>query len=264
MRWAAVGAAAAIFAGGPASAQDGRGPEMTTDRPSVTESPYIAQRGRPQLESTLFGFSREPDRSNSYEVATTNLRLGLTQRLEADIILQPYGRYDAPGAATQQGIGDLTLRLKFNLARPEGAKQRGEVAAAVLPFVNMPTDRGDGISDDVWGGGLLVPLDVSLGGRFNLGLNTGFVVLREERSRGYEVHPLLTAALSCDWTERWGTFYEVAAELNRGDPAGDIVAFDTGVTYRVGPNVQLDAGVNVGATRAASRVETFVGLSARF
>ena len=39
---------------------------------------------------------------------------------------------------------------------------------------------------------------------------------------------------------------------------------DFGLTYKLRSNVQLDAGVNIGVTRAADDLNSFVGLSVRF
>ena len=58
--------------------------------------------------------------------------------------------------------------------------------------------------------------------------------------------------------------YEVAATLDTDDPRGDIVVLGTGITYAATDNIQLDAGVNVGVTSAADRINPFVGLSTRF
>lgn len=43
-----------------------------------------------------------------------------------------------------------------------------------------------------------------------------------------------------------------------------IGTFDFGVTYKVRPNIQLDAGVNIGLTRSADDVNPFVGLTVRY
>ena len=37
-----------------------------------------------------------------------------------------------------------------------------------------------------------------------------------------------------------------------------------GFTYGIGPNIQLNAGMNVGVTRSADDLNPFVGLSVRF
>jgi hypothetical protein len=49
--------------------------------------------------------------------------------------------------------------------------------------------------------------------------------------------------------------------------AGDadwIGTFDFGFTCGVTPNLQLDAGLNVGVTRSADDLNPFVGLSVRY
>jgi long-subunit fatty acid transport protein len=56
----------------------------------------------------------------------------------------------------------------------------------------------------------------------------------------------------------------VAARFHTEDPRGDVVVLATGFTYKLNKNLQLDAGVNVGVTSAADRINPFVGLSRRF
>ena len=73
-----------------------------------------------------------------------------------------------------------------------------------------------------------------------------------------------SASFGYEWTEKLGTYYEVAGRFNTGDPRGDVGVLGTGITYKVTKNVQLDAGINFGITRAADRVNPFLGLSARF
>ncbi len=73
-----------------------------------------------------------------------------------------------------------------------------------------------------------------------------------------------SASFGYEWTEKLGTYYEVAGRFNTGDSRGDIGVLGTGFTYKITKNVQLDAGINFGVTRAADRVNPFLGLSARF
>jgi outer membrane autotransporter protein len=80
----------------------------------------------------------------------------------------------------------------------------------------------------------------------------------------YPAEYLASASLSYEWTEKLGTYYEVAGRFNTGDPRGDAVVLGTGVTYQLNKNMQLDAGVNVGVTPAADRINPFVGLAVRF
>ncbi len=73
-----------------------------------------------------------------------------------------------------------------------------------------------------------------------------------------------SAPFSYEWSERLGTCYEIAARLHTQDPRGDVVLLATGVTHKARKDLQLDAGVNVGVTPAADRVNPFIGATRRF
>jgi hypothetical protein len=279
-----AGAVALLGAAGVATAQD-RGPytlfnpvpdsqlrELTTDRPDITESPFTVDAGHVQFETTLFGFARSGRDaagavSDSYELGTTNIRVGLTGDVEAGLIWQPYGivrTHGGPGEAVRQsGIGGLELRGKVNLWGNDTFDKTGS-ALALLPFVAFPTDRHNGISPEFAEGGLIVPFAVKLPEKFELATNVGVVWTRADAGDDYHAEYLASASLSYEWTEKLGTYYEVAGRFNTGDPRGDAVVLGTGVTYQVGKNMQLDAGVNVGVTSAADRFSPFVGMAVRF
>ena len=64
--------------------------DMTTDRPDTTESPFTVDAGHMQIETNLFAYARSrPDAdgtvTDSYEFATTNVRIGLTNNAERSI-----------------------------------------------------------------------------------------------------------------------------------------------------------------------------------
>lgn len=69
--------------------------DMTTDPPDTTESPFTVDAGHVQVEVSLFGYSRSrPDDgaiTDSYEFATTNIRIGLTNETEINFVWQPDG-----------------------------------------------------------------------------------------------------------------------------------------------------------------------------
>jgi hypothetical protein len=247
--------------------------DLTTDRPDTTETPFSVDAGHVQIETTVFGFSRSPRDStgafaDSYEFATTNVRIGLTNAVEAGFVWQPYGivrTHDDPlGSVRQSGVGGLELRGKINLWGNDSFGKPGSTALGLLPFVAFPTDRRNGISPDFTEGGLIVPYAVKLTDKVGLGINAGISWLRDDAASDYHAEYLASASFSYEWSEKLGTYYEVAGRFHTGDPRGDAVQLGTGVTYRLSKNLQLDAGVNVGVTPAADRINPFVGFAVRF
>ncbi len=248
--------------------------EMTTDRPDITESPFTVDAGHVQFETTLVGYTRSaPNQeraiTDEFDFLTTNMRIGITNSAEIDLVWQPYGTVRTRQADPfrifhQSGIGGLNLRAKVNLWGNDSFEKPGATAFALLPFVSLPTDRHNGISPEFVAGGIIVPLSVKLSEKWEVTLNGGIVHLREDVESRYHTEYLGSASFSYEWSEKFGTYYEIAGRFDTENPRGDPVVLGTGFTYRVSNNVQLDAGVNFGVTPAADRINPFIGLSCRF
>jgi len=248
--------------------------EMTTDRPDLTESPFTVDAGHVQFETTLVGYTRSaPDQAHTvtdeFEFATTNMRIGITNSAELSLVWQPYGAVrvretDPLRVFWQSGMGELNVRTKFNLWGNDSFEKPGATALALLPFVSLPTDRHNGISPEFVASGIIVPLAVKLSDKWEVAMNGGLVHLREDVESGYHTEYLASASFSYEWNEKLGTYYEVAGRFNTENSRGDPVVLGTGLTYKLTKNLQLDAGVNIGVTPAADRINPFVGISARF
>lgn len=229
-----------------------------------TKSPFTIDPGHVQIETGLIDWARGPrgadgTRGDAFGFGETNMRIGLTRRLEADIIVSPYGvARDGRGQPRRGGIGALTLRAKLNLFGNDG----GARALAVLPFVALPLDRAGPIGPPDTEYGVLIPLAADLAGPFSIGLNVGATLRRPEAGRGYRAQVPLTVSLGVAASETVGAYYELAGELASG--AGDTLNLNTGLTWRVRDTVQLDTGIGFGLTRTSNRVAPFLGVSARF
>ena len=203
-----------------ATAQSAPLRNLTTDRPDTTESPFTVNAGHIQIETTLFGYGLAPRdaggaRLESVEIATTNMRIGIGDSTEIDIVLHPFGGIAAGSAAPRNmGIGGLDLRGKLNLWGNDG----GSTALAVLPYVSIPLDAENGIGPVDLDYGVLVPLSIDLGGPFGLGLNTGLTYRRDDSGTPYRLRVPATASLAIDMTDRIGGYYEVAAEYSVAPP----------------------------------------------
>jgi hypothetical protein len=248
--------------------------DLSTDRPDMTESPFTVDAGHLQIETNIFGYSRSrPDQDStvtkSYDYATTNFRIGLTNWAEFNVVLQPYGviktrPLDPAEATRNSGIGGVDLRVKINLWGNDTFESPGATAFGLLPFVTLATDRDNGISPTGTEGGLIVPFAMKLTDKFSLGVNGGLHVVRNEDEPGTHTEWLSSASISYEWTENLSTYYEIAGRFGTRDPRGDIGILATGFTYKLSKNVQLDGGINFGVTNAADRINPFVGISARF
>lgn len=247
--------------------------DLTTDRPDLTESPMTVDAGRLQTEINAFGYTRSRaddmgDKVDSYEYGVTNFRIGLTHNSEVNVVWQPYGQVHtrpAGAAATsrEEGIGGLDIRGKLNLFGNDAFDSPGDTALGLLPFVSLPTDRNNGVSPEDIEGGIIIPLAIVLPMGFGLGINGGVTASKDEEGSGYHTEALALAALSYEWGELFGTYYEIASVLGTDDQRGDILLLGTGFTYAVNDNVQLDGGVNFGLTSASDRVNPFVGMTWR-
>lgn len=257
--WAALALLAAQDVA-PARPTDRR--ELSTDRPDKTESPYTVDAGRFQIELDVLTYTRDRSagvRTETLSVAPVNLKLGLDRATDLQLIVEPQLRRTITdrrtGAReTVDGFGDVTVRVKRNLWGDDG----GRTAFALMPFVRLPTNAGDLGAGKVEFG-LIAPLAIALSDRVGLGLMTELDVV-EDGGRGYRASFVNSATVGVALTDRLGMYAELFTE--RGDDW--TLTGDVGVTWALSDYTQLDAGANLGLTRAADDLAVFVGVSRRF
>lgn len=243
--------------------------EMSTDRPDKTESPYTVDAGRFQVEMDFVTYAADTDddanvRVESVNVAPINLKLGLTNSTDLQVIFDSYVRQTVTDRATGardriDGFGDVTVRLKRNLWGNDG----GATALALMPFVKLPTNSNR-LGNDVVEFGIIVPLAIGVSDRVGIGLMTEVDFLEGADGEGLSPTFVNSATVSVGLADRIGIYTELFAEKGIGGDADWVVTFDAGLTYAVSGDIQLDAGVNLGVTDAADDVNLFIGLSRRF
>lgn len=197
-------------------------------------------------------------------MAPSNLKAGLTNNTDLQIIVDNYvNQTDSDKTAgtsdLTEGFGDVTIRVKHNLWGNDG----GQTAFALMPYLKIPTNSNDLGNNDVEFG-LNAPLAIDLGDGYGLGLMSRIDVLKDADDSGYHAAFANMATVGVPWTDEIGSYYEIYTE--RGTDDGDrwIVTFDTGVTYALSDNTQLDSGINIGLTEAATNYEPFIGISYRY
>jgi hypothetical protein len=246
-------------------------PDMATDRPDKTESAYTVDAGHFQIEADLLSYSRDHDtddgadvRTESWAVMTSNLKIGLTNDIDLQLVVESWNalRVDDREAGTvehRNGFGDLAPRLKVNLWGNDG----GPTAMSVMPFLKLPTNQ-NGLGNDRVEGGIIFPFAAELPRGWGLGAQIQVDVVRDGDDEGYHAEFSQTFAIGRDLVGNLGFYVELFNNVSGESGAGGVATLDFGFTLALTPDVQLDAGMNIGITRAAEDLNPFVGFSVRF
>jgi hypothetical protein len=246
---------------------------MSTDRPDKTESPYTIDAGHFQLEMDLVNYAHDREHMggvttsvDAWAFAPINLKAGLCNRTDVQLILETWNYVrtttSGGGAATRQhqrGFGDITARLKYNFWGNDGAKS----AFAAMPFLKLPTNQ-DGLGNNSVEGGVIFPLAVALPHGFGMGAMTEFDFNRDGAGDGYHPEFINSITFNHDLVGKLAGYVEFFSAVSTERGSDWIGTVDLGFTYALTENTQLDAGVNIGITKAADDVNPFVGFSWRF
>lgn len=232
--------------------------DMSPDRPDTTESPITVDAGTVQLEMSFFDLSRNGSQ-RTWAVAPFNLKLGLTESMDIQFVLDPYlhVREDGRGRFAH-GLGDLQVRLKLNLWGNDG----GRTAFGVMPFIKVPT-AGAGLGNDHVEGGVILALSWDAAPGVGLGFMVEPDIVYDEADDDHDLELLHTAVLGLDITDRIGWFIEYAGVVSADSSPYRAEAI-TGFTLAVTDDLMLDCGVRLGLTGDADDWGLFAGMSIRF
>jgi len=245
--------------------------EMSTDRPDMTETPYTVDAGHFQVEADLFSYSydrhnaaRADEKVETWSYAIANLKVGLCNRVDFQLIIPTFNvvrvKDQSTGAARRQsGYGDMVARLKVNL----WGNDEGRTAFGLMPFVKFPTSQ-DGLGNNAYEGGLILPLAISLPGGWDLGLMAELDLLQDSLGGSHHPEVFNTVALGHDIFGKLGGYVELTSLVSWETGSDWVSTLNVGFTYAVTENMQLDAGINFGLTRAADDYAPFVGISWRY
>jgi hypothetical protein len=241
--------------------------EFNPDRPDQTEGPYTVDAGHLQLESSFAEYTHVKDQGTSsdlWSVAPTNLRLGLLNNLEADLIVDPYLNLRTASSGTSSatranGFGDTQLRAKLNLWGNDG----GLTAFGLLPFIQLPT-ANNGLGNRHVEGGLILPLQINLSDDTSIGVQAEGDLLRNDSNTGYGSDFSFSAVLDQHLIGPLAGYIEYVGILPIRLGETYSAYFDAGFTWLLSTNIQLDIGINKGLTRSAYDYDIFSGISLRW
>jgi hypothetical protein len=157
------------------------------------------------------------------------------------------------------GVGNFITRLKVNLWGNDG----GRTAFALFPFMKFPTGTG-GLDNSSIEGGAIFPFSMTLPAKFELGMETGVVVLRNEYGANYHEEFVNSITFAREIAGKLSGYCEFFSSVSTERDSSWIGTADFGLTYALTENVQIDGGCNVGATDGADDINAFTGLSVRF
>lgn len=238
---------------------------ICTDRPTKSNAACTVPEGMVQVEADLFSWTRiatGPARADVLVYTNPVVKYGLGANSDIQFNFAPLVevRTGAGGQPiNQRGVGDLTLRFKQRLTRPDDAVQ-----VALLPFVKAPTAER-GIGNGEWEGGLIVPVQIPVGAatltlvpQLNLladalAPDNRHIEFQGVANLAYPIATRTTLAVELWTSQNW-------------DPAGTVRQYsaDTAVSYLLNNELQVDLGGNFGLNQATPDVQLYIGVSARF
>ena len=228
-------------------------PEMQTDRPDTTESPFTVVRGMWQVESELLSYERDAGHT-SLLWGATNLKYGLSDTMDLQFV--------TPGWLEQKngpdGWTDMEIRLKCNLSGP--AKDPA-ISWGVMPYIKVPV-ASHHLGNGNWEGGLIIPMATSLSEHVDLAWMVVGDLVRNEADNGWTGAATVSASLGFEVTKRLSAFTELAATFTAGSDAE--LYGNTGLIWTFNSNWTMDAGVNIGLTGPSTDLRVFTGTSFRF
>lgn len=242
--------------------------DLCPDRPGRLTPACIVDASHLQVETAGVDFTHDAtatDVTDTFGVASTLLRYGVTQHLELLASWTPYVhqrvRTFGAGATSTDGVGDVTLGLKQSLFHPDG---KG-LSLALQPFVVVPTAKAAlGVGSTVEG--LIVPVTLALPAAFSLGLSPEVDRLPDSAGRGHHASYTMIGGVS----RQLGAVNAGVelATVHDDDPARRTTRVTADIfaawVPKAIPTVQFDAASYVGLNRDTPDIEVLVGVSKRF
>ncbi|MEN3364323.1 MAG: hypothetical protein V7606_1597 [Burkholderiales bacterium] len=250
-----------VFAHPAASAQQDAG--IKTDRPDFVESSDVVGSRRFQVEAGYAVERNEADgRKERLSSTPLLLRAGISDTLE--LRLETDGRIISRvdrGVATDnaRGYADMSVGIKWHAQDNDGVKP----ALGWLLHADLDTGshafRANGIRPSV-----RMVAEWELPHELSLGVMPGLMWDKRDDGRRF-VSGILGVVLGKAWTERFGTFIELAAQqVAKTKNGGSIVTYDAGFTYLLSNSWQVDTGISRAANDNTPDYAWTVGVSRKF
>lgn len=240
-----------------------------SDRPTKSNGPCTVDAGHFQYETDILNWTYDATATtvqNSYLFTNPTFKLGLTDKLDIEANIAPVQEVTTRDKTTgntsrMTGVGDLYLRVKYNLIGNAG----GDIAAALFPYVKIPT-APPGLGNKAVEEGLIVPVTFTLPKGFSLSLDPEADILKNANDNRYHANYQGVADVSHSiFSDSITGYVELWSDVN-DDPSGTVTqaSFDAALAWLARPDLQLDAGANIGLNSATPDFQAYFGISQRF
>lgn len=229
--------------------------------PACTMSP-----GRVSVETGLADWTRDDrdgDRSDTLSLGTTQVRVGLTNQVEAQVTWSPFVRQRDRMAGVvdaANGVGDARLGLKANLRAPDGQG----LSMAVLPYIAVPIGRQP-LGDGTWSTGLLVPVTYDVSDALNLQFTSEVDAAADRDGRSRHLAYSGIAGIDIDLTKSVDIELELSVARD-DDPVEPATMTRAGLSvgWKVRRDLQLDLGGAAGLNHDTADARLYAGIARRF
>ncbi|PXA97886.1 transporter [Nostoc sp. 3335mG] len=225
-------------------------------RPSLGQSACVLDPGRVAVETALADWERDDD-SDTVLFGDTLFRLGLTDRVEAQIEWTPLGvTRDRRTSLRSARTGDAEIGARIALRNPDG---KG-LSYGLQPSVTVPVGRSP-IGQGGWGAAIVAPVSYDLSETLNLQFSPELSWDPRDAGAGHLVRGTATLGLGINLSDRC----QLTAE---GQWAHDAEAterrFALAVAWQVTPDLAIDAGGVTGLDDETPGIRIYSGVSHRF
>ncbi|HEX2851785.1 MAG TPA: transporter [Opitutaceae bacterium] len=213
----------------------------------VTETPHTVEPGRFLLEMDAVSLNFDRTGETEYDalgLATTIVSAGLTRNLDIQAGFQLFvrSRFENRNFRdTRSGLGDLTFRTKWTFWRDDQLA----AAAAVIPFVKIPSNTGD-VGNGSVEGGIIVPWGMTLPGGVVTGAMFRWDVLRNPSDDGYDSRWFASAYAHRSFTRFLGFYGETTVAVSSESASSFAGTIGGGVTLTASKNLFWDYGISRG------------------
>ncbi len=227
-------------------AQEDATPEaLITDRPDQTESPTALPKGFLQVETGGFyeSFKQDDIKFDTYTYNSTLIRYGLIKNLELRLGFDfTEGRTTINGNRLEDvtsGFSPLLFGFKTTIAQENGLMPE----IGFLGHLYLPFTAGTDYRPETTGVEFLFAFEHSLNENSNIGYNLGAAWMDDSPEASY----IYSVSYGLDITDKLRAFVELYGDLPENSRSNHY--WDSGLTYLISNNVQLDASVGTSITK---------------